>query len=66
MSKMVSKDKWTTKKMITPELREEIVFYWRCSKDNGSQAIATKYGITVHMVNSIIDAHLKNRVLAND
>jgi len=63
MSKMVKKDKWVTKKMVSPELREEIIFYWRCSKDNGSQDIATRFGITVYMVNGILDKHLKSRVL---
>ena len=66
MSKMVKKDKWVTKKMVTPELREEVILYWRVSKENGSDAIAKKFGLTVYMVNGILDRHLKERTFAND
>jgi len=65
MSKMIKKEHWITKKDVTQDMREDIVLYWRVSKDNGSKHIATKFGVTVSMVNAIIDNHLKNRTFAN-
>jgi hypothetical protein len=55
------KEGWTMTKNIPQEIKEEIVLFWRTSKDNASKTIADKYGCTVNNVNTIIDNHLKNK-----
>ena len=60
-----TKDMWITKKNVTPEIREQVIEYWKLSKDNGSQSIANRFGLTVYMVNGILDNHLKNRTFEN-
>jgi len=48
-------------KDIPQDLRDEIIRYWKTSKINSSPVLAERFGFSVHLINTILDNHLKSK-----